>query len=221
MFCHKCGNQSLEGAEFCQKCGEKLLKDDTPQASVESVSTAPASTVTPIPTVSRIIDFIKSKVKNPKWSTVGIAVVAVVAVIVIVAALSGENGGDNSSTSNKPISVTFGSTFRYLGIEYTIGDNWDISGSEAYGCYIKIPVKITNISNANNTSDLWVNKTWTPNDVTTSGAIGTGGEMRPGASQNGDITLYYEGDGDYVLELTRVLRSEVEVIITLPITRYP
>jgi hypothetical protein len=126
---------------------------------------------------------------------------------------------DAESNANGAISVTFGSTFRHQGMEYTIGDSWDISGSDEYGYYINIPVKITNISNANNTTDLWVGKTWSPNDITTYGGISTVGEMRPGASRNVDITLYYDGDGDYVLELTRVLKSDIEVIITLPITR--
>lgn len=28
MFCHKCGNKSLENAKFCQKCGTKLIKSE-------------------------------------------------------------------------------------------------------------------------------------------------------------------------------------------------
>ena len=33
MFCHKCGNQSLEGAVFCKKCGTKLPTEDSAQQS--------------------------------------------------------------------------------------------------------------------------------------------------------------------------------------------
>jgi len=35
MFCHKCGNKSLEDAAFCQKCGEKLVVEDTPQQTAD------------------------------------------------------------------------------------------------------------------------------------------------------------------------------------------
>ena len=44
MFCPKCGEKVLDGAEFCQKCGAKLIKD----ASVQSATSNPASLVQPI-----------------------------------------------------------------------------------------------------------------------------------------------------------------------------
>jgi hypothetical protein len=49
MFCHKCGNKSIEGSAFCQKCGEKLIMDESsPQASVAPVTVhAPEPTITP------------------------------------------------------------------------------------------------------------------------------------------------------------------------------
>jgi hypothetical protein len=40
MFCHQCGTQSLEGAEYCQKCGTKLLSYDSEQ---ENPATFPQS----------------------------------------------------------------------------------------------------------------------------------------------------------------------------------
>ena len=29
MFCHKCGNQAADGAEFCHKCGTRIAADET------------------------------------------------------------------------------------------------------------------------------------------------------------------------------------------------
>ena len=47
MFCQKCGNQLVEGAEFCQKCGNKfVVAEATREVPVESVSV-----VEPIQTV--------------------------------------------------------------------------------------------------------------------------------------------------------------------------
>ena len=34
MFCSKCGNQSNDGAAFCQKCGEKFIVDNSAQQTV-------------------------------------------------------------------------------------------------------------------------------------------------------------------------------------------
>ena len=39
MFCSKCGNQSNDGAAFCQKCGEKFIVDNSAQQTVVAPST--------------------------------------------------------------------------------------------------------------------------------------------------------------------------------------
>ena len=50
MFCHKCGNQALEDAGFCQKCGAKLIVEQAaPPIPSEPVPTVPPPPIKPTP----------------------------------------------------------------------------------------------------------------------------------------------------------------------------
>jgi len=122
-----------------------------------------------------------------------------------------------SENASEVISATFGSTFTYLGIKYTIGDNWSFDGN-----MFKIPVNITNVSNANNSQTGYV-QLWNPAGVTIFGGIWDVGEMRAGVSQNSHIYFQDHSDGDYVIELKdfniEAFEQITGVIITLPITR--
>ena len=66
MFCPKCGEKVLDGAEFCQKCGAKLIKD----ASAQSATSNPASLVQPIGKTPAVVQKKKKSetIKSPDES---------------------------------------------------------------------------------------------------------------------------------------------------------
>jgi len=121
-------------------------------------------------------------------------------------------------TGNNDTSITFGSTFRYLGIEYTIGDSWRI---EDPGGFIYIPVSISNISNADNSPNSAGIRLWSPNGLSIFGGFGTilPTSMRAGASLNTHFIFEDHGDGVYVIEFYEMFVSDIDVVITLPIIR--
>jgi hypothetical protein len=85
---------------------------------------------------------------------------------------------------------------------------------------IRIPVNITNISNADNY--IYANtRFWNPNGLSIFGGFGTIlSTMRAGASQSTYLDFADHGDGVYIVEFSEAFASnDVDVIITLPITR--
>lgn len=94
MFCHKCGAQVVEGADFCQKCGAKLIVDDAAQQSVPSSSQR---------TASQTQQNQPAKKKSKLPIILG-AVAAVAVLFAILAAIGGKDGTDSGDTSNKSAS---------------------------------------------------------------------------------------------------------------------
>lgn len=80
MFCPKCGEKALDGAEFCQKCGTKLIKD----ASAQSAASNSASSVQPI---SKAPATVQKKKKSKKVFIILAIVFAFI--VILIAANSG------------------------------------------------------------------------------------------------------------------------------------
>ena len=138
------------------------------------------------------------------------------------------NHNNPASSMTNAISVTFGSTFKYLGIEYIIGDSWNISWG---GENIEIPLTVKNITNTPNRPNGGF-YTWTPAGISTNGWIANTSEMRPGVSQDTYLSFGYDGDGVYTVEFydlvgwiensqkgNYIKNPKIDVIITLPIKR--
>lgn len=112
MFCPKCGEKVLDGAEFCQKCGAKLIKD----ASAQSAASNPASLVQPIGKTPAAVQ------KKKKSKKVFIILAIVFAFIVIlIAANSGdiEERGEQAEKDEEYINSQQDSTNVKLSETYT------------------------------------------------------------------------------------------------------
>jgi len=95
MFCHKCGDKSLEGSAFCQKCGVQLIVNTTaPQGSDAPVSAVAPDFATPA-SQQKTNEPKKKKSKKLYFGIAGIAVVAIIAIA--IAALGGNGGGGESA----------------------------------------------------------------------------------------------------------------------------
>jgi len=82
MFCHKCGNKSLEGAEFCQKCGAKLIRED---GAIQPAAISTASPEFRNPTGT-------TPTQKKKWPLFLIPAGAIIAIVVLVVSLHGGSG---------------------------------------------------------------------------------------------------------------------------------
>lgn len=186
--------------------------------------------------VFEVVSNWKSRTKKSKMIFLGVAGAVVVAIIItaVVMLRSGDEPlvgtWDNVGTSNNPLQATFGSRFSYFGLEYTIGDSWVIE-DRGWGNYsIRIPVSMTNISNGE-VSLLSIGiQVWCPNGlsllpqfttVASVGELGAPTSLRPGATLETFFGFEYQGDGTYEIDLSEWfgLDTEVDVTITLPITR--
>ena len=143
-----------------------------------------------------------------------------VAILLMAIAFVAACGGGNQSGSGRVIEATFGSTFRYLGFEFVIGDDW--SFNPRYTSTITVPVTITNISNDNNTERTGVHEAWSPDGLSIAAWFNTNSPtMRPGASLDTYLAFEDRGDGVYEIELFEVGRRNftTDVVISFPITR--
>jgi len=126
--------------------------------------------------------------------------------------------------ANNAISATFGSTFKYLGLEFAIADSW-IIGEELWQDQFQIPITITNISNADVSLMSIVATAWAPDGLSIGVAFGYLNadrirELRPGATLETFLMLPDQGDGTYEVDFSEFLGDgSVDVTITLPITR--
>jgi hypothetical protein len=138
--------------------------------------------------------------------------------------LDDSSGRDVDSNNRGVASITFGSIFKHLGLEYAIGDRWVDEGNN----WIRIPVSITNISNSDVSLLYTAIQIWSPNGLsilpqfTTVGEVGdfhAGTSLRPGAIFETFFRFQSQGDGTYEIELSEFLSqsNEVSVTITLPI----
>jgi len=139
MFCHKCGNKSIEGSAFCQKCGERLIVDSTaqqdstpqvvdipvpvneqPKPAEPSSHQMPAAPTIATPVVEQESTHeIKKKTSSKK--IIGIAaILGVIIVTVIIAIIASAGGGvDHIATvrehrpfaANQGINATYGAVF--------------------------------------------------------------------------------------------------------------
>jgi hypothetical protein len=106
MFCHKCGNKSLEDAGFCQKCGEKLIKDEaaqqTPAVSVVPVASKPIESPSKV-TVEPASP--QPKKKMPTKLLFGLAGIAVVvaAVFIVLNFFGGTKYPDEVLFDGRPV----------------------------------------------------------------------------------------------------------------------
>ena len=65
MFCHKCGNQSVEGAGFCPKCGTQLVVGEaTQQTPAEPVQTVAEPTYQQSVTDAGFKEFVDNHVRT-------------------------------------------------------------------------------------------------------------------------------------------------------------
>jgi len=172
-----------------------------------------------------------------KWPLILIPIgVTIVILILVITLQDGEQfskspsvGSNNpinaSSTANtvSAISATFGSTFSYLGMEYTIGDYWT-PGS--WNSYI-IPITVKNISNESHKPSEST-RAWSPNGTSVSAYIKGVSQMLPDISQRTELVVVADGEGIYIVELydfqEQVLLGKaldeprIDVVITLPIS---
>ena len=139
MFCHKCGDQSLEGAEFCSKCGSKLIVDEAapqmPDTPVPAAVPAPAESppqaaVAPAPIVpppqepmphTEHTQSSTSKKKKPKKLFIIVGAALVATIIIAVALLSG-NGGSGGGQRDLFQIASSVSPMTEFGFDATYGD---------------------------------------------------------------------------------------------------
>ncbi|MCX4338340.1 MAG: PsbP-related protein [Lachnospiraceae bacterium] len=161
MFCPKCGEKVLDGAEFCQKCGAKLIKD----ASAQSATSNPASLVQPIGKTPAVVQ------KKKKSKKVFIILAIVFAFIVIlIAANSGdiEERGEQAEkdeeyinsqqdSTNVKLSETY--TNKEDGISFQYPSAWVPVNADQYGEWFndsQIPLVVL----ANENEDIPENNTY-------------------------------------------------------------
>lgn len=102
MFCHKCGTRTLDGAEFCQKCGAKLIAD-TP---VEQSKSAPPASPPQRPNLPLMNISGKKKSKLP--IILGIAA-GIAIVLIALAAIGNKEGPDaDAIADNSDVPSEFG-----------------------------------------------------------------------------------------------------------------
>lgn len=112
MFCPKCGEKVLDGAEFCQKCGTKLMRD----ASAQSAAPNPASSAQPI---SRVPAAVPKKKRSKKVFI--ILTVVFVFIVILIAANAGdiEERGEQAEKDEEYINSQLDSTNVKLSETYT------------------------------------------------------------------------------------------------------
>jgi len=120
--------------------------------------------------------------------------------------------------------LTFGSTFEYKEMEYTIGNNWGIIPEDFFGVrgddYIQLPIRVRNNSNDTKSISL-IATAFGPNGTEVLiNALATFpenykqmGQMRAGTSQDLYMYIKYEGDGVYWIEIGNNADIEIELSV--------
>jgi hypothetical protein len=133
-----------------------------------------------------------------------------------------------STTSNE---YTFGDTVSFDDLEITFGSSYtfttiDNQYSEYNGkTVICVPVTVKNTSSSSKSLNMFYIKAYNPagTESDTISAyfmdddVSWAGEMRSGATQTAVYHILYEGDGDYYVELQKLVGASIE--IELPITK--
>lgn len=161
MFCPKCGEKVLDGAEFCQKCGAKLIKD----ASAQSAASNPASLVQPIGKTPAAVQ----KKKKSKKVFIILAIVFAFIVILIAANFGDiEERGEQAEkdeeyinsqqdSTNVKLSETY--TNKEEGISFQYPSAWVPVNADRYGEWFndsQIPLVVL----ANENEDIPENNTY-------------------------------------------------------------
>jgi len=129
----------------------------------------------------------------------------------------GALGGGSDDTPAQDENLTLGSTFEFDGLEITLSnrvgytrvrDRWSDNDGE-YVFYI--PVTVTNISDGSNGLDPWGITVFSPAGTSIDFVpswysqfedtnIFSVGNVQPNVTKEGNIYIYYGGDGEYIIE---------------------
>lgn len=118
MFCHKCGTQIAEGADFCHKCGTKVVYTDTVQRSVDASAPIIEQQTDPSQQPSSVSMEISTKKKSTLPIIVGIIGVVVVAVVLVVLNWGGKVDYKATVRAYTPYATS-------QGIPYACGEVFD------------------------------------------------------------------------------------------------
>jgi len=144
---------------------------------------------------------------------------------------NGENGdGNGGGRSGGP---TMGQPFEVDGLEITLSPNLGFTRfrstfSDNDGAYVfYIPVTVTNIDDSSNGLNSWGVEVFSPAGIgLISGAwelesefsetsIFAVGDVQPGVTKEGNIYVFYDEDGDYIIEFSTFMETDIAITFTV------
>ena len=161
MFCPKCGEKVLDGAEFCQKCGAKLMKD----ASAQSAASNPESSVQ---SISKAPTAVPKKKKSKKIFIILAIVFAFIVILIAVNSGDIEERGEqverdeeyiNSQQDSTNVKLSETYTNKEEGISFQYPSAWVPVNADRYGEWFndsQIPLVVL----ANENEDIPENNTY-------------------------------------------------------------